>query len=308
MLQMYDSKIRLVGLLFSLSIASLFVSCEEEIDLELNDQENQRIVVEGRITNEFRHHQVRLTKTLSYFEHELVPPLLGADVFITEEGTGNSFPLSLINDSLGIYETILMAGKTGERYSLNIQYDEEEFIATAQLDTLPAFDSLKYEYVVYQYFGMKFGMYVLKSSFYEPPPEGSIYRLDVFLNDTLYTDGLSGAVYFDDFQTNDMYWPEIEIYAIPQERIRLDTNRVRLEMYSISRDEYNFLAAFFAESFSGFIFSGPPANIPTNVKNTAGGIDGVGFFAASGKSTIEIELIKEHDESTNNPFYDQMKR
>jgi hypothetical protein len=28
------------------------ISCQEEIDIELNTPENQRIVVEGRITNE----------------------------------------------------------------------------------------------------------------------------------------------------------------------------------------------------------------------------------------------------------------
>ena len=290
--------------LFTAVIAALFfISCEEIIDLELNDPDNQRIVVEGRITNEMAHHQIRLSRTLSYFANEPAPPMLEAEAYILEEGTGEQYPLELIDDTIGMYQTGLMAAKVGETYTLHINDNGETYQASDYLDTIPTIDSVNYEYTVYQFFGVRVGIYLMKFSLYEPPPAGHIYRIDVFLNDTLYTEELADAIYFDDFQTNDMYWADIEFYGFPQEDITLDTNSVRFEMYSISEEEFDFLIAFFSESFgNGSIFSGPPANIPTNIINTSDGIDGLGFFGASGKTVFETTIIKEHSEDTNNPF------
>ena len=142
-------------------------------------------------------------------------------------------------------------------------------------------------------------------SAYEPPPEGQFYRIDLYINDTLYTDQITEPVYTSDFQINDRYLSDIEVFSIPQEKIRLDTNIIRLKMSSISEEEINFVYAFISESYgSGSIFSGPPANIPTNIKNTTGGLDGVGFFGASGVSSIEATLYKVHADSTNNPLFE----
>lgn len=280
-----------------------FLSCEEEIQLELNDPENQRIVVEGRITNETRPQQIRITRTISYFQNELAPAVTDAEVFIVEAGTGEQFPLFLSNDSLGIYETQTIAGRFGETYILRINDNEETYEAEAFLDTVPVIDSLTFEYQFLSYFGFSFGIYVLKISAYEPPPEGQYYRFDIYINDTLYTDDLAEPAYMSDFQMNDMYLADLEIYSIPQERIKLDTNSIRIEMFSISEEELEFIGEFLTESYgSGSIFSGPPANIQSNIMNTSGGLDGLGFFAASGKNSIEATLYKAHNDSTNNPY------
>lgn len=292
---------------FGLLAFLFFNACEEEIDLELNDQEHQRIVVEGRITNEFGPQKIRLTRTLSYFQNEKAPVMTDVEVWVMEEGTGTRFDLVLTDDSAGIYETEAMAGKVGETYTLHIIDGDELYEASAYLDTVPHIDSLTYDYTVYRYFGVRFGLYELKASFYEPAPEGNIYRADIYLNDTLYTEDLAEAVYFDDFGVNDMYLPDINLYSFPQEDIWGDSttvHTVRVELFSLSEDEFNFLIGFFNESYgNGSLFSGVPANIPTNIKNTTEGIDGVGFFAASGKFVIETTLIPEHDPSTNNPFF-----
>jgi len=286
-----------LGLIFS------FFSCEDEIKLELNSPENQRIVVEGRITNELRNQQIRITRTLSYFQNELAPPLTGAEVYLIEEGTGQQYTLTLSDDSLGIYQTNPFAGHFGETYSLIINHDDQSYKASAYLDTIPVLDSLTFEYQFMNYYGFGFGIYLFKLSFYEPPPEGQYYRADIYINDTLYTDDIAEAAYLSDFQSSDMYWANIEIYSMPQERIKLDTNIIRIEMISLSEDEWDFLGEFFSETYGGgSIFSGPPANIRSNIRNTTGGLDGMGFFGASSKTAIESILIKEHNDSTNNPF------
>ena len=75
-------------------------------------------------------------------------------------------------------------------------------------------------------------------------------------------------------------------------------------MISISKEENEFINAFNNESQNGgSIFSGPPANIPSNLKNISGGLEGLGFFGASAKTTKEMILIKKHKSSTNDPNY-----
>ncbi len=292
------------GFILSLmSIALLFGSCEEEVKLELNSPENQRIVVEGRITNELRYQQIRITKTLSYFENELAPPLTDAEVYIVEEGSKRQFSLTLSDDALGIYETERFAGRFGETYSLIINHDDQSYKATSYLDTVPLIDSLTFEYQYLSYFGFRFGIYTFKISAYEPPPEGQFYRIDIYINDTLITDEVAETIYLSDFQINDRYLSEIEIYSLAQERIKLDTNIVRVDLLSVSEEEIDFLGELISETYgNGSIFSGPPANIQSNIKNTSGGLDGMGFFSASGITSIESVLLKEHNDSTNNPF------
>lgn len=298
----------LFAVLSSLLILMVFSACEEVIDLELNDPGFQRIVVEGNITTEYGHQELRLTRTLSYFANELVPPLLNIDAKIVEEGSGLEFPLSLSNDSLGIYQTEEMACKVGETYSLIIDHEGQSYKATSYLDTVPDIDSVSTEYFVFHIFGRIMGQYRVKISLFEPDPEGQIYSMYVYLNDTLYTKEISTMVYFADYQLNNMYWPEFDLFdlaqfSFPQEDIIWDTNTVRLELFSVSQDELLFLNALAAESYgNGSIFSGPPANIPTNVFNATEGIDGVGFFGASDKYVIETTLIKVHNDSTNNDF------
>ncbi len=284
-------------------VAALAVlSCEEEISLELNDQENERIVVDGRFTNELKRHTIRLTKTASYFQNNRVPALLDAEVYITEENSGTRYDLNLVDDILGYYETEEISGKAGETYSLGINYEGESYQATTYLDTVALIDSINYEY---EYFSLyQRGFYKIRMSAYEPPPLGNIYMFYVYLNDTLFNDELGKTPYQDDLFFNDSYMANVEILYIPQEEIISNTNYVRVEMLSISREEYDFNDAYITETYSsGSIFSGPPANIPSNLKCTSGNIDGLGFFGASSLSSAEMILVKGHDESTNDPDY-----
>ncbi len=281
------------------------ISCQEEIDIELNTPENQRIVVEGRITNELKNHRIRLTKTLSYFDNQSVPPLLGVEAYIREEGSGTRFDLTLADDSLGFYITDMVRGKVGENYTLVINDGDDKYEATAYLDTVAQMDSINYIYRYYSSYYMNQGFYILRMSAFEPPPSGNIYMFNFYLNDTLYNETLAETPYQNDLFFNNTYIYDVELAYIPQEEITLDTNTVVIEILSISKDEYNYNNSFIQETYAGgSVFMGPPANIPSNLKNTSGDLDGLGFFGASSVSRLEMLLFKEHNDSTNNPYYD----
>jgi hypothetical protein len=246
---------------------------------------------------------IRITRSLSYFNNQPAPVPSGAEVYVIEESTGTRFDLSLIQDSIGLFSTERMRGKVGSEYSLIINDGDASYKATSLLDTVAQMDSINYEYEFFDYF--KFGFYKIRMSAYEPPPLGDIYMFNIYKNDTLVNDRLFETPYQDDILFNDSYLANVEIIYIPQEEIFLDTNTIRVEMLSISEDEFNYNNNFLNETYgNGSIFSGPPANIPSNIKNTSGGIDGLGFFGASSVISLSMTLIKEHDESTNNPDYD----
>ena len=120
----------------------LFNSCQEEINLDLNNQETERLIVEGRVTNENKHHSVRLTRSISYFQNEIVPPLLEASVYLVEDKTGNKYDMQIIDDTLGIYISDQFKGVVGCTYSLHIDFNGESWEALSYLDTVPDMDSI----------------------------------------------------------------------------------------------------------------------------------------------------------------------
>jgi hypothetical protein len=289
-------------LMVATSLAFLFYSCQEEIDLDLNNQETERIIVEGRVINRYESHVIRLTRSISYFQNELIPPLIDAEVYLIENESGKRYDMNLAIDSLGIYLSEQFRGLVGHTYALHINFDGESWEALSYLDTVPDIDSINYEYEYINYF--KQGFYKILMSAYEPPPVGDIYMFNIYKNDTLYNDQLLETPYQEDLLFNDMYLSDLELMWIPQEEVTLDTNVIRIEMLSISREEYNYNNAFIAESYAnGSIFSGPPANIPSNLLNTSGGLDGLGFFGASSITSLEMLLLKQHNDSTNNTDY-----
>ena len=168
--------------------------------------------------------------------------------------------MNLVIDTFGIFVTDTMLPRIGGTYTLNIRYNNEEYKATAYLDTVPEIDSATYSYEVEYFFGFRYGYYDFRIHFYEPAPMGDCYRIDAYLNDTLLTDEIQESFYFDEFLGSDTYWSNFDAFAIPQEEIHLEDNVLRIEMVSVSREEYEFYNALMLETYAnGSIFSGPPA-------------------------------------------------
>lgn len=291
-------------LFFALPGLIILIACEEEIPLELNDQEFARLVVEGRITNQEKVHRIRLTRTLSYFDNQPAPVPENAEVYIIEEETGRRIDFTLSDDTLGFFESPSTRGNTGRNYTLHVIDGEETYQATSYLDTVPDMDSINYIYEYFSYFER--GFYIIRMSAYEPPPMGDYYMFYIYVNDTLFNKELANTPYETDLLLNDAYISNVELIYLPQEHIISDTNIVRVEMLSISESEYNYNNTFLNETYgNGSIFSGPPANIPSNMKSTSGHIDGLGFFGASAYTSLEMPLYKEHNDNTNSPDYER---
>lgn len=278
----------------SILLVLIIFSCKEKVDIELNNEEFSKLVVEGHITTEQKVHTIKLSRTLSYFDNQDVPMETGATVVIHE--SGSPIPFILHETSPGIYATdSTVAGKVGRYYTLNIKLqDGEEYSSKTYLDTCPPIDSISYEY---KRFPRPHGLdtinfYIIKLYAQEPAGIGNNYMFNFYFDGVLDNDTLREAVYESDEYFDGWYLPGVDIYYIQDIDLINDSTRVKVEMLSIPYEliEYN-LAVMLETDYRGSPFDGPPANIPSGISNGA-----LGFFYASDLSSFELDIIKSQNQ------------
>lgn len=266
----------------------LFISCDKVIDFDLNDQENSRLVVEGNITDQTKIHTVKLTRTSSYYEDQAAPKETGAIVTIFD-GTSTHI-LTENNSSPGVYETSpTYKGVIGKTYTLNITTaNNDNYTASSTLTSVAPIDSVHIDLQK----GFKSEEpedYVLAIKHFGPEPAtiGNNYMWFVTLNNINITETVSDIMFVTDEFVNGNYISGFNIHEIIVEEVPVvDTLRFNVEIHSISREYHDFLLAIVLETeYNGGLFSGPPANIPSNISNGA-----LGFFRASAVYSKYIEI------------------
>ncbi len=259
----------------------LFVSiiaCEERIEWEV-DSDQVRLVVEGRVTNEFMHHEVRLTTSSDYFDSRSPVQITGAQLTVTD-GT-SVFEYEELGD--GLYRSIeAFAGEVGKTYTLEITIGPPLSIAgtytasstmmeTMQMDTLYNLHELEEGF-----FGEEEdSVYQLLFEGEELEGEGDFYLFEIYRNGEIYTDSIDEVLLMSDEFIDGFNFEEFIIYS--------DTDleagdSISVRLYAIEEAYYNFLNGLFSEleGSDPFGFSGPPANF---VGNVSGG--SLGYFYAS---------------------------
>ena len=265
----------------------LISACTEIIDMDLNSTDNNRLVVEGTITDELKIHQVKLTRTSDYFVNQPASPELGALITISNEDT----LFNLIDvDNNGIYITDKeIAGVAGKTYLLNIQLGNGEvYTAESYLKPILPMDSIKYEYRKSDNPFDEYLFYHINIFVQEPPTTGDFYQWELYIDGIHESDTLRKKSFVSDEFVNGSYIANWPVYIIEESKIINDTSVVKLQLLSISKEEYDFKLAILLETdFSGAGFSGPPANIPSNVSNGA-----LGFFSASAVTEDSLFIFK----------------
>jgi hypothetical protein len=249
------------------------ISCEDIMDVKFSGDSAKNLVVEGSITTDTMAHHVRLSYTSDYFGAQDTIAASGAQVSITDGTT--VFPLSELTDG-DYYTDIHVHGDTGKTYTLQIKLpDGREYTASDELHSCNQFDSIRQSanyntlFSGYGYDVLFFGR--------EPEPAGNYYMYLLYLDHKLYSDTITEISFVDDEFVNGSYVREFAVYRIREVDMMKNPVDVSLEMYSISKQYYEFMSALMAETvWRGSPWDGPPANIPGNVSNGA-----TGFFRAS---------------------------
>jgi hypothetical protein len=261
-----------------LAIATLLIysSCTERIDIDLGTTYT-RFVVDGVITTDTMKHYVKLSKSIDYYSETNVPAVSNATVTIND-----GFETIQLdeNDTVpGLYETPEdYFGVPGRTYNLNIELQEAingqtSYSATSKLNPVAHIDSIE---VVYKEEWEAWELQLYATD----PTTVNFYMFDVYKNDTLLTDTINEVGISDDKYFNGNFTYGAPVYYFvkgnPDEVVH-PGDTIILRMAGITEEYYNFVVDVMNETFEfrNPLFSGPPANISTNISN-----GGMGFFTA----------------------------
>ncbi len=258
-------------------------SCTETINMPV-DTTYARLVVDGSITTDTMKHKVRLTISGDALYKQPVQTISNATVIISDGS--NEFALHESTINRGTYETDSTVYGVPERtYTLMISHVDinddgvfEEYSAQSYMKKMNPIDSIQIDYDnripdntgwVINLFAQEIGggrnFYLLKA-----------YKDGVLLTDSIYEYNIGDNTGF-----NGGYYDGFPVYMLQKSKIDeivQNGNVITLEMDGINEDYFNFITDYNQEYFPKIpIFSGPSANISTNIepKDKA-----VGFFAA----------------------------
>lgn len=268
------------SLLYIILVTFILGSCTEEVEIEL-DSTFTRLVVFGSITTDTTVHQVDLSKSADYFFNQPAEKVNDAIVELSYGDT--SFRLTENPEKPGIYETEPdFYGRVGETYNLTISGvdidedgEEEIYTAGSYLPEVNSLDSITLKYTSNSFFsGWEIQVWT-----FDPADQRNFYVFKAGLNGRIVTDTLTEFViqnddFFNGSETNGITSQFLDDAIEDQKAVPGDI--ITFEINGITEEYYNFLFQAQTESFGQVpLFSGPPANIGSNISNGA-----LGFFTA----------------------------
>ncbi|MFY8138926.1 MAG: DUF4249 domain-containing protein [Flavobacteriales bacterium] len=251
---------------FLISILSIsLLSCEKEIDIDLNEAD-QKIVIEGIVSNQEGRSFVRLTKSIPFDESNVYPSVSGASVVIEENINGVLTSFNLLEQSSGVYSNPDLTGQSGATYRLKVIAEGETYEASSTMPTEVAIA----DYFVEEFFADQFFPNVV---FLDPADESNNYRFklwingeaveSIFLQDDTFSDGTINTSILGDGENDVSVGDTIDI-----------------ELRAIDRATYDY---FFALSQNVSEQTAAPANPITNVSNGA-----LGYFSAEASNSVNF--------------------
>ncbi|NOU18682.1 MAG: DUF4249 domain-containing protein [Bacteroidales bacterium] len=259
-------------------------SCTENIPIDLG-KTNARLVVDGAITTDTIKHKVRLTKSGDALYQQPVQVISNALVSILDGS--NEFVLLENSVNKGVYETDpSVYGIPGKTYTLHISHVDidgdgvfEEYSAQSYLKKENPIDSIKITYDDRNpdYSGWTINLYA-----HEIGGGRNFYLMKAYKNNVLLTDSTSEyANMGDNTGFNGGYYDGFPVYMLQKKKLDEKIqkgDKITLEMDGITEEYFNFITDYIQEYNPKMpIFSGPSANISTNIEPND---KAVGFFAA----------------------------
>ena len=276
--------------LLCLLTAFLLEQCTEKVDIKLANNQ-PRLVVEGMVTNEALVQTIRLSTTTDYFYTQVAPAVTQAKVTLNNETSTVTLIENPVNSGIYVTPSTYM-GIPGTKYTLNIILNtaingQTNYSASEIMPQMYSPDSIK---LVYHSDWGKKG-YWETQLFVQDPPEANYYSFRGYRNDTLVTDTLSKVGISDDKFYNGRYVNGMSTINWNQEykwEQVIVGDRIKLQVGSITKEYYTFLDQVRLEvEPKNPLFSGPSANVSTNISNS-----GFGYFAVCAMSYVSTTSKK----------------
>ncbi|KEO72567.1 DUF4249 family protein [Anditalea andensis] len=273
--------------LYLIIIALLpLVSCQEEVFLELKENPST-VVIEAIWTDVSGLNQVSVSRSKGYYDSEQAEIVTDAEVYILNQNTGEKFNFQYLPQAQTYLPINNRVARPGNSYQLNVIYDTCHYQSVGITLHPPRLDSIAVDFREERPFREE-GYYL---TIYGDIPftSDNNYRIRIVRNDTLLNRRNDYFLFDDEFGTEILNRGfELNGYAFKK------NDRVRLELYRLNRDAFDYLNELVGLLFNdGGLFSPPPQNPTSNIKVISGGGDVLGYFMTS--TVVNASLTIDED-------------
>lgn len=251
-----------------LLVLVLMMACEEPVQWDLKSSEQEVIVVEGLLSNEYKRHSIKISRPFAAL-NDTPEPVSGAKVSVR---TGTSeFDFTEFPQGSGMYWSDTLQAVVNRQYQLVIQFMEKEYTAFAEMFPVDPLEPLNYRLV-----NSEKGLYEI--NFEESDQPSAQEYLLVWSHVSGYEDLPTGETVAHTYHyslstidVNEAFKPEKAKILFPAGAV------VLRKKYSLSPDHQAFLRTFLSETeWRGSVFDVQKGNVATNLSEGA-----IGFFAVS---------------------------
>lgn len=284
----------------------LLWACEDVVKVNLNESK-EVLTVDAMITQEATKQTIRLSLTAPYFQNEVTPSVRGATVAVTNTTLNRTY--SFIDKGNGNYEYSpadkMPLGSIGDTYLLSVLHNGLVYTSRYMSNRTTQVDSIVYEFEEKNETNMaeKTGYY---AEFYGVDAKGKpdFYWIKSYKNG-VYNSNPRDVNYAADGSRNST--PGLVgsdgLPFIPPIRNRVTNglnpfqigDSVRVEIWSINEDTFEFLKQIEAQMNNGGLFARIPENVRTNLTSVSPNSQVLGWFSVSevGRRGLRIkELAK----------------
>ena len=263
----------------------LIISCQEVVNLELENKES-KLVVQANITFQKQttgaEQVIKLTKSADFYKN-VVPVANGAIVSVTNENTQQVFNFIEDNNS-GLYKCTNFAPMLLDTYTLKINYQNKNYVATEKLMPVSAISEL-----VQEAGGGLNGQEIRVRAFYlDPPTEENFYLFNYFYIDK--EDDFAKPVFY---ASRDLFYNGNAFFSTTFKNGLKKDDQIKITHFGISQNYYNYLIILLrlANQNAG-PFTAPPVAVRGNIINQNDENDFLfGYFSLS-ESDEKLYVVK----------------
>jgi Domain of unknown function (DUF4249) len=289
-------------ILLTLSLLTLLLSsCQDVIDVDLN-KTTPRLVVDAWLTNQPGAQVIKLRLTTPYLDNNPAPRVPGATVTIADN-EGNSYTFTDANND-GDYQwepdSTETFGKVGNTYTLTIVHNEQTYQSASRMNPTTVVGSISYEKREAR-LGREEGYWATLNA-NDLPEVGNCYWIKTYKNGKYLSQASEINTAYDAFRfknsgLNNQPFGQpiaegINPNAIENEAPYALGDQIRVEIWSITEEAFDFLSQAQNEMTNGGLFATIPSNTEGNIRNVTEASDEValGFFCVSAVRSSEMEL------------------
>ena len=254
-------------------------SCTERIDIDLKET-YVRLTVEGYITHEPHKQWIKLSRTSDYFYNNPSPAV--SDAIVTVKFADSVVVFNEDPTQKGFYyPPDSFVGFPGMTYSLEILLNEpiNNSLLYQSEETMPVLtdklDSITLEY------DTRWEKWLVHLYAWEPPSV-DYYLFNAMNNGQLLTDSLTRMIISDDKLFNGNYTNGSVVQVLNKDEVN-PGDTITLVLSNITQSYFDFILGAQQEiEPKNPLFSGPAANVRSNINNNASG-----YFAAFPSAYIQ---------------------